>query len=106
MRANLDGLRRDPEGCGADYAGLGFDDMLADVGATATRGHAARAGGRGAGGAGRRSRSPTSIRRWPADSASVVALRDAIGAITTTIKTRVLHDAQLRAVDHPDGQDD
>ena len=28
IRANLDGLRRILEGCGADHAGLGFDDLL------------------------------------------------------------------------------
>ncbi len=33
LRVNLDGARRLLEGCGPDYTGFGFDDLLVDVGA-------------------------------------------------------------------------
>ena len=87
IRANLDGVRRIMEGCGADYAGLGFDDLLADVGATAladtlrTQAIATQA-------ALEAIDEPDLDQSLVADKASVVALRDAIAAITTTIKTQ------------------
>ena len=87
IRANLDGLRRVLEGCGADYAGLGFDDMLADVGATALA-DTLRAQAIAAQAALDAIEEPDLDQALAADSASVVALRDAIGAITTTIKTQ------------------
>ena len=103
IRANLDGLRRILEGCGADYAGLGFDDLLADVGATALA-DTLRAQAIAAQAALDAIEEPDLDQALAADRASVVALRDAVGAITTTIKTQLLHDAQLRAVDDPDRQ--
>jgi uncharacterized protein len=87
IRANLDGVRRIMEGCGADYTGLAFDDLLADVGATAladtlrTQTIAAQA-------ALDAIEEPDLEQALTADKASVVALRDAVAAITTTVKTQ------------------
>ena len=89
LRANLDGLRRIAEGCDAGYAGFGFDDLLESVGAAERRGPAARDGGGGRGRAGR-DRGAGSARG--ADGRTGLrceALRDAIGAITTFLKTEL-----------------
>ena len=87
VRANLDGLRRIMEGCGADYAGLGFDDLLADVGATALA-DTLRAQARAAQTALDAIEEADLDQALATDKASVVALRDAVAAITTTIKTQ------------------
>jgi predicted lipoprotein len=87
IRANVDGLRRILEGCGADHAGLGFDDMLADVGATALA-DTLRAQAIAVQAALDAIEEPDLDQALAADSASVVAVRDAIGTITTTIKTQ------------------
>jgi uncharacterized protein len=87
IRANLDGLRRIMEGCGADYAGLGFDDLLADVDATAMA-DTLRAQAIAAQAALEAIEEPDLDQALVADKASVVALRDAVAAITTTIKTQ------------------
>ena len=87
IRANLDGLRRIMEGCGADYAGLGFDDLLADVGASALA-DTLRAQAIAAQAALDAIEEADLDQALATDKASVVALRDAIGAITTTIKTQ------------------
>ena len=87
VRANLDGLRRILEGCGADYAGLGFDDLLADVGATGLV-DTLRAQAIAAQVALDAIEEPDFGQALAADSASVVALRDAVGTVTTTIKTQ------------------
>jgi uncharacterized protein len=87
IRANLDGLRRILEGCGTDYTGLGFDDLLADVGAVGladtlrTQAIAAQA-------AADAIEEPDLDQALAADKPSVVALRDAVATITTTIKTQ------------------
>jgi hypothetical protein len=87
IRANLDGMRRIMEGCGPDYAGLGFDDLLADLGATALA-DTLRAQAIAAQTALDAIEEPDLDQALAADNASVVALRDAVGAITTTIKTQ------------------
>jgi uncharacterized protein len=87
IRANLDGLRRILEGCGADYAGLGFDDLLNDIGATALA-DTLRAQAIAVQAALDAIEEPDLDQALAADQASVVALRDAVAAITTTIKTQ------------------
>ena len=81
------------EGCEAGYAGLGFDDLLDNVGAgDAARRAAAQA--LAAPAALDAIGEPDLTRRCRPNRAAVQALRDAVGAITTTIKTELLHGAR------------
>jgi hypothetical protein len=75
------------EGCGADYAGLGFDDLLVDVGAI-TLADALRAQAIAAQAALDAIEEADLDQALATDKASVIALRDAVGTITTTIKTQ------------------
>jgi uncharacterized protein len=88
LRANLDGLRRITEGCGSGYAGFGFDDLLENVGAADAAGRlrATVASAEAALGAIEEADLPEAL---TADTASVQALREAIGAITIFLKTEM-----------------
>ena len=88
LRANLDGVRRIAEGCEAGNAGLGFDDLLENVGAADSAGRL-RAALATADAALAAIGEPDLPEALPADRASVQALRDAIGAITTFLKTEM-----------------
>jgi len=86
VRANLDGFRRILEGCDVGYGGLGFDDLLREIGAgeAASALHDAVVGAQAAIEA---IDEPDLPQALSSDRASVVALRDAIQAATTLLKT-------------------
>jgi uncharacterized protein len=88
LRANLDGLRRITEGCGAGYAGFGFDDLLENVGATEAGGRlrATVAAAQAALDAIEEGDLPEVL---VADRASLQALRDAVGSFSTFLKTEM-----------------
>jgi uncharacterized protein len=88
LRANLDGVRRILEGCEAGNAGLGFDDLLENIGAADAAGRlrAAVAAADGAAAAIEEADLPEAL---AADKPSVQALRDAIGTIATFLKTEM-----------------
>ena len=88
LRANLDGVRRIAEGCEPGNAGLGFDDLLENVGAADAAGRL-RAALATADAALAAIGEPDLPAALPADRSSVQALRDAIGAITTFLKTEM-----------------
>jgi uncharacterized protein len=86
IRANLVGLRRVLEGCEEGFAGLGFDDLLSDLGQAGQLAtlHAALIAAEGALAA---IEQPDLDQALAQDRASVMALRDAIAAVTTLLKT-------------------
>jgi hypothetical protein len=88
LRANLDGVRRIAEGCEPGNAGLGFDDLLESVGAADSAGRL-RAALATADAALAAIGEPDLPEALPADRASVQSLRDAVGAITTFLKTEM-----------------
>lgn len=88
LRANLDGVRRIAEGCEPGNAGLGFDDLLDNVGAADSAGRL-RAALAAADAALAAIGEPDLPEALPADRASVQSLRDAVGAITTFLKTEM-----------------
>jgi predicted lipoprotein len=88
VRANLDGLRRITEGCEANHAGYGLDDLLESIGAadTASRLRSTVAAAETALAA---IEEADLLEALNADRASVQALREAVGAISTLLKTEV-----------------
>lgn len=86
LRANLAAARLLLEGCEAGNAGLAFDDLLASVGApqVATTLHTQLAAAQAALDAIEETELAEALTK---DVASVRALRDAVAAITTTLKT-------------------
>jgi predicted lipoprotein len=88
VRANLDGLRRITEGCEARYAGYGFDDLLENVGAVEAAGRL-RSTVAAAEAALAAIEETDLIEAMTTDRASVQALREAIAAIATFLKTEM-----------------
>jgi predicted lipoprotein len=86
IRANLDGLRRVLEGCEADHAGLGFDDLLVNIGSGALA-DTLRAQAIAAQAAAAAITEPTIDQALAQNPTAVDALRAALGELTTTIKT-------------------
>jgi predicted lipoprotein len=86
IRHNLEAARLLLEGCDGNYAGLGFDDLLASVGAPAVAAtlHTQLVAAQAALDA---IEEPELGQAMAQDKASVQALRDAVAAITTTLKT-------------------
>jgi uncharacterized protein len=88
LRANLDGLRRITEGCDAGYTGHGFDDLLENVGAAEAAGRL-RAVVATAVAALDAIEEADLLEALTVDRPSVLALRDAIAAIATFLKTEM-----------------
>ncbi len=86
IAANLDGLRRIMEGCDGVPAGLGFDDLLVNIGAGDVA-DSLRAAAVGAEAALDAIDEPDLDQALVQDRDSVVALRDAISVVTTIVKT-------------------
>jgi uncharacterized protein len=88
VRANLDGLRRITEGCQADHAGYGFDDLLESIGATDAAGRL-RSTVATAEAALAAIEETDLMEALTADRTSVQALREEIAAISTFLKTEM-----------------
>lgn len=89
VRANLEGFRRLFQGCGADHAGVAFDDLLRGVGATALADKMLK-GLDDADAALAAIEEPDFDAALTADLASVRAVHAAIKAATDVLKTEVM----------------
>jgi uncharacterized protein len=105
VRANLAGLRRLTEGCGADFTGMGFDDLLEAVG---TEPLAARLRERL--GVARAAldavEEPDLEQALAQDKASVRALYDALKGVTDVLKTELVSVLDLELPHLVEGDND
>lgn len=105
LRSNLTGFRRIFEGCGAGFAGLGFDDLLTAVGAQSTT--AAILGAQHAALAALDAiEEPTLAAAIAADKPSVQTLYTALRTLATLLKTDFMMALDLDLPDSVDGDVD
>jgi len=105
LRANLVGLRRLTEGCGAGYTGTGFDDVLVAVGseALATKLRERAVAAEAALGAIEEADLRDALEQ---DKASVRALYDAVKGVTDVLKTEFVTVLDLELPEGTDGDND
>lgn len=104
LRENLVGFRRLFQGCGADYAGVGFDDWLRDVGAGEL---AERMLGNLAGIDAALGRVQGSLAQaLVQDRASVLAIHTAVKAVTDDLKTELVTVLNLELPAATEGDND